>query len=190
MAAIKFTRSMVKLVEVHRPSIEPAPHQLGYVVGLTAEVVLIQRMEEGYVLGGYSAFARETVDELSEDVRHRDVLEASLRLKRQRPRIPRGIDVSSMRAAVTSANDRYDLVVLHRERLEPDMCDVGRLRLTTARTYVLDPLTPDAVWVDDRRRNRFADLTRVDFGNAYEQTLAAVARSWGHPRPRRRGPAD
>lgn len=179
-------RRTYPLVELDR-RVEPHGDPLkGYLVAANEAVVVIHVLDEGYRLDGYNAFRRDTVDaldELAADAPRRAVIEAALRLRRQRPRPPRGLDVTSMRTALLTASATHDLVAIHQEQLDAEICEIGRVRLSTARSYVIDPIDPGARWERPPRRYRFADVTRVDFGNAYERVLAQVATAWGHPRP-------
>jgi hypothetical protein len=54
-------------------------------------------------------------------------------------------------------------------------CEMGRVRIATEDTYVLEWLDPDARWDIDDRPFKYADVTRIDFDGEYERTLLRVA---------------
>jgi hypothetical protein len=49
--------------------------------------------------------------------------------------------------------------------------------MASEETYALRWLSTNAEWDNDDRLFRYRDVTRLEFGAAYEQTLLAVARS-------------
>jgi hypothetical protein len=79
-----------------------------------------------------------------------------------------------MQTVLESAQRRYPLLAIHYEREDHTTCGVGRILRTTRTTCVLDWITPEASFEGEHRRYRLADLTRVQFGNDYEEALAAV----------------
>jgi hypothetical protein len=185
---VRQRRPRFPLVELSRPRFEAAVLR-GYLVARTDELAVLEILDEGYRLDGHVAVRADTIarlDELDEDEPRRLVIETALALRRQRPRLPPTLDASAMRELLISASDAHDLVAVHHELLDNWACEIGRVRLSTTTTYVLDPIDPGAHW-ERPRRHRFADVTRVDFGNAYERALALVARAWGHPRPGKDG---
>lgn len=82
-----------------------------------------------------------------------------------------------MRELLRSIERRYPLVVIHRERVVPDECEIGRLKLASEGTYALRMITPEATWMDDEEIYRYADITRIAFDGEYENTLARVSGS-------------
>jgi hypothetical protein len=91
------------------------------------------------------------------------------------------ISIVSFAELIRSARERFPLLTIHREKVTADVCFIGYPVEFTERTFTLENLNCNAEW-DGRRRFRFNDVTRVDFGGGYEQMLAATA----PPRPRRR----
>lgn len=180
-------RSRFRLVRLDRKTIEPRYRKIeGYLVGETDELVALHLLDDGYRLDGHTIVRRDTCDaivDIEHDEPRRAVIEAALRLRRQRPRPLAGVDLSSMQAALVAASEGPALVAVHQERIDNELCEVGRVRMSTPTTYVLDPLDSGARWEHPPRRFRFADVTRLDIGTAYERVLALVAEAWGHPRP-------
>ena len=69
------------------------------------------------------------------------------------------------------------ILVIGRELIHDDEVEVGTIRMNSDDTYVLRYMTTNAEWVIDDRPFRYRDVTRLEFGAEYEQTLLAVARS-------------
>ena len=76
-----------------------------------------------------------------------------------------------------SAQRAFGVLLIDREFVQPGEVEVGTIRMTSADTYVLRWLDPNAKWENDSRPFRYRDVTRLEFGSEYEQTLLAVARS-------------
>lgn len=68
-----------------------------------------------------------------------------------------------------------DLISVHREVVEPDTCYVGRIVDFDQETLSLFTIDPGANWVAEPMRIRLEDITRIDFGGAYEDALSLVA---------------
>ena len=82
-----------------------------------------------------------------------------------------------MRRLMESAQNLFGVLVIARERVEPDEVEIGTIRMTSEDTYVLRWLTANAEWENENRFFRYRDVTKLEFGTEYEQTLLAVARS-------------
>lgn len=152
----------------------------GYVVAESASVVLLHRVSDRYDLDGYCAFARDDIASMSTSFERQDLIERALVWKRQAPRLPPGLDTSDMRELMASAQAAFGVLVIEREKVQPDEVEVGTVRMTSGDMYVLRWLTVDAEWENDDRPFRYRDVTKLEFGTEYEQTLLAVARSRGH----------
>lgn len=162
-----------RLVRIHRKAIE-RHHLDGYVIASTPRLLLLQPVRERLDLDGYDVVRAVDISRVSPSPKAA-FYEEALALKRIKPRKPRGIVLDDMKTLLASLQDRYPLVVIHRERRVPDECEVGRIRALTNTTYRLDWMTPTAEWEDDERVFKLADVTRVQFDGTYENTLADVA---------------
>lgn len=150
----------------------------GYVCGLGESLVLLHQINIGSIeLDGYAVLRLADLVEVSFDFGTADLYRTALRLKGEAPRDLPGIDLSSMRQVVLWVDANYPAVVLHRELLYPDECDIGRIKLSTERSYTLRFLSPEAVWKHDDSFGKFDDITSVQFDGRYENTLVMVAES-------------
>jgi hypothetical protein len=147
----------------------------GYLVAESDALLVLHQVSDRYELDGYVAFRRQQISEISEDFERADLIRSALRLKDLDPRCPRALELSSMSALMASAQAQFGVLVIAREGVSDDEVEVGRLRLESATHYVLRWLDINAHWTNDDRRFRFADVTRLEFGCEYEQTLMRVA---------------
>lgn len=163
------------LVEIWR-TYDEQPWQ-GFVVARSQAVVVIHQISERLDLNGYSAFHWDDIESMDEIFEERELLERSLQIKQEVPVVPPELDTSSMRALMDSAQKQFGILLIERELVAPEEVEVGIVRLATDDTYVLRWMSEFADWRNDDRAFRYADITRVEFGEEYAQTLLAVARS-------------
>jgi hypothetical protein len=162
------------LVEISRDGLTQRPLR-GFAVGASSQLVLLQFLSDRLDLDGYAAFPLRDVTALNREFPKKAFCLKALELKRCRPEVPAGIDLSGLPALLRSIEQRYPLVVIQREKVVPDECEIGRIKMTSENTYALRWITPTATWADDDETYRYADITRVGFGGEYENTLALVA---------------
>jgi hypothetical protein len=165
----------VPFVEITRAMDESPWH--GFLIVESESLVVLHRVSDRYDLDGYCAFRREDIESITESFDKLDVLQRALRLKEQAPVVPQAIDATSMRSLMESAQTAFGVLVIDREAVQSDEVEVGTIRMTSDETYVLRWLSTNAEWDNDDRPFRYRDVTKLEFGTEYEQTLLAVARS-------------
>jgi hypothetical protein len=100
--------------------------------------------------------------------------EAALKKRGERlPATPR-VDVSGVAELLLTANRAFPLVTIHRERINPDSCWIGRVVGIDRGVVSLLQIGPDAIWGERPEKYRLSEITRVDFGGSYEQALHLV----------------
>ncbi len=166
-----------KLVRIHRKPID-AMHLDAYVLAVSDELALLQPVRDRIDLDGYDVIRLADVSSVTASPRA-SFYEEALALKRMRPTKPKQLSLDNMASLLKSVNEAYPLVVIHRESVTPDSCEIGRVRDISDRTYHLDWINPNASFEKDGRRFRLADITRIQFDGAYENALAMVARRHG-----------
>ena len=166
--------SPTDLVQVERGRLGVLP-LFGYVVGVSPACLLLQRFSERLDLDGYEAVRLSDVTQLNRTFPRKAFYLKVVSLRAYRAIAPQGIDLSSMKSLLRSIEQRYPLVVISRERVVPDECEIGRIKLTSETTYALRMITPEATWTNDDQVYRYEDVTRVGFDGAYENTLAQVS---------------
>jgi hypothetical protein len=166
----------IPLISIYRHEFDNKPWY-GFLVGGSAELLVIHQVSDRYSLDGYRVFRRSDLTEIHERFPKRELIELALRLKGHGPTVPEALDLSSMRRAMESAQALHAVLVINRERVHPEEVEVGTVRMTTEETYVLRWMTPEAEWENDDRPFRYRDVTMLEFAGEYESTLALVAQA-------------
>ena len=171
---LKIARKSQRVIGIWRKRINKHA-LLGVVLDSTPDLVLLHVLDDGIRLDGYSVIRIKDITRIDVFLPRADFYHEALRLRKQRPRHPRDIDLSDLTAVIISAGNAYPLVTLHPERKEPGICWIGHPLRIEKRDLMLAYLTPGATW-DGEQRCRLADITKVDFDGAYEEALALVAK--------------
>lgn len=173
MHSVSLRRRVGQLVRVHRKDIESS-YLDAYLLDASESLVLLQVVTERIDFDGYDVVRCEDISRAVRSPRAAYV-EKALALKRLRPKKPKRIALESTAALLESVNAAHPLFVIHRERKAPDVCEVGQLVDVGPRSYRIRWISPDAVLETKPRRYDLGDVTRVQFDNGYEKTLAMVA---------------
>ncbi len=175
-------------VRIARDELDEDVYSEGLVVDVSPRLVLLNQISHRIHLDGFEVLRLEDVTEVTTEWRARRFVERALELKGQARKTPAGpIDLAGMREAVLSANAAYPVIVIDREKDWPGEAAIGRIREEVRGGFRLHWITPAARWKWDGTPYRWAEVTRLEFGNEYEQTLAMVAEADGsrpaeHPR--------
>jgi hypothetical protein len=160
------------LVQFERP-LEPGS-VLGYVRGVGAAHFMVSVIGPDMRPDGFQVFRLRDVRRLRVPHKHARFVEASLRLRGARlPRTPR-VRLDGVPGVLRSASRLFPLVTIHRERVDPAVCQIGRVLAVDDRRVRLLEIDPDAKWRGEPREYATSEITRVDFGCGYEEALALV----------------
>jgi hypothetical protein len=146
----------------------------GYVVEVGPELFLLSVVNDCIVFDGFNALRFDDIKQIWSPAPHHAFVERALSLRKQERPLAPGVDVSSLGALLTSAARAFPLITLHRERVDPDVCQIGRLVVIGERSVTLREISPDATWYPGTESYDLQDITRVDFGCLYEAALFAV----------------
>ena len=164
------------LVQVGRHEIEsPEFFVHGFVLDYSQSFVLMQIISERFDFDGYEVVRTLDITSIESDFPQRSFLTRALKLKGLHPRKPKGVDLSDTRSLLKSIEKRYPLLVIQRELVEMEECEVCRIKMAADEFYTIKYISPTAQWEDDDHVYRYSDVTRVCFDGAYENTLALVA---------------
>jgi hypothetical protein len=144
------------------------------VIVIGPDLVLVQRLTDSVHLDGYCVIRIADVTKIELRPRYRSFYNRALRVRRERPRVPHGIDLGSVGCVIRSARTKFPLLTLHREAISRDTCSIGTVQQLTEKSIILRWLTPDAAWSGDSPRYRLTDITLIEFGGDYEDALARV----------------
>lgn len=167
----------MELVSIFREELDET-EWFGYVVAENDDFLAIQCVSDRYDLDGYRVFRCSDIDEVEEDFDRRDLVVRAMAIKNLEPQPIPWLELSSVRKLVYSIQGHEPLVVIEREIVCPEECEIGRVRLDSDGTYSLLWMTTAAEWERDDRVFRYEDITQVSFGGEYERTLAQLAGAW------------
>lgn len=147
----------------------------GYIVAVGSKWVVLQVVDDGIYLDGYSAVRARDVAKVRRSKSGKFVMTA-LTTKGQWPPAPPAadVDLSSTRGLLTSAAAAAPLTTVFLERREEGICYIGAHLTVDGGWCELTLVTPKATWLSRARRYRLKDLTRVDSGGGYEGALWTV----------------
>jgi hypothetical protein len=167
----------LELVSIFREQLDET-EWFGYVVGEGEDFLAIQCVSDRYDLDGYRVFRSADIDDVDDDFERKDLVERAMEIKQLEPRRIPWLQLTSARELVLSILEVEPLVVIEREVVCPEECEIGRVRLDSDGTYSLLWMTTNAEWERDDRVFRYDDITQVSFGGEYETTLARLAGPW------------
>jgi hypothetical protein len=154
-------------VRLHR-SLWKADRLEGFVVGLGPNWVVLHLLDE-VVLNGWSIVRLDTIARVERGGEHA----FSTRVLRHRGASPAPLDIDLGEAEdlLADLGEKFPLVSIHREALDPTVCAIGRpVRIGARKLHLLD-IDPDALWDHAPRKFPYDDITRVDVGGRYEDAL-------------------
>lgn len=175
-AALSLLQRARTIVRMHRSALEKG-HVDGRVAGVSKTLVVLSILDEGLHPNGFNVLRLSDISELEGTAPHAEFMAKVLRLRKERLSPAPKLDLSSWRTVVETASRRFPLVTLHIEQKIPDVCYIGRPAQLTSRKGTFLTINPDGEWDwDDPLTLAWADVTRVDFGGAYEEAVALVGR--------------
>lgn len=158
---------------------------IGYVRAMGSALLLVAVIGEDLTPNGFQVFRIRDVRRLDLPHAHAGFVEEALRLRGERvPRAPR-VRLDGFPELLRSASRLFPLVTIHRERVDPESCWIGRVVDADERRVRLLEIDPSAAWHAEPSEYRVAEITRTDFGGGYEGALALVAGSRGSARSKR-----
>ena len=173
---ISKAKRYTKLVECGRGQFDQEDGlDLGYVMDATDTWVLLQNVDPGIKLDGYTILRIEDINELETEIAQASFIEKALSIRKKNPVRPVLVDLTSIETIIRSIDENYPLITIHREEVDPSNCWIGSVGALTSKTVVLNEINPEAKW-DGTKRIRLDEITRIDFDGGYETALALVAR--------------
>ena len=160
-----------RFVRLYR-KFEPAPVR-GYVLDVGREFFLMAVVNDGVRYEGFQCFRVRDTTSVGADP-YAEFAEAALRKRGlRRPRKPR-VSMQSLVELLETGSRAFPLVTIHREEVDRDGCQVGRVMGVGRGRVRLLEIAPNATWDKKPRAYRLSEITRVDFGGDYEQALFLV----------------
>lgn len=147
----------------------------GYVLDIGPKFFLLSLIgDDGIRFNGFSCLRLVDIRNLRVPHKYAAFIESALKKLRERKPNKPPVALDSLQELLRSASRHFTLVTIHRERVEPDVCHIGRIEEVTQGQLLIREIGPDAVWETEPETYRLAEITRVDFGGGYERALYLV----------------
>ncbi len=155
----------------------------GYVQAVGPSFFLLALVSDRLHFDGYECFRIGDISGLVPDP-YAAFAEAALNKRGEKLGRPPRVDVSNIETIVRTAGKVFPLLTIHIERIDPDVCYIGKVRDVDDRRLLLQEIRPSASWHIEPTPYLLRRITRVSFGGDYEGALHLVG---GTP-PRLRNP--
>jgi len=164
-------RTRNNVVRIFREELDgPDSWTDGFVVDANEEMVLLQLVDDSIRLNGYQVLFLEDISDFAHPAPFNDFQKKVLALRGEEVVDPE-VELLDLAVLLIDISEEFGLVTLHREEIEPDSCEIGRVVRADAVTYELEEIGSDARWFDDTFEYDLYDITRIEFGGAYEEAL-------------------
>jgi hypothetical protein len=145
----------------------------GYVMDVGPKFFLLCLVSDRLWFDGFECLRISDVRGLKQDP-YADFAEAALKLRNERkPRKPK-LSLQGKKELLVTAGQAFPLVTIHREKVNPDVCHIGKVIAVNANRVRLLLIGPDAQWYERPTDFSLREITRVSFGGEYEDALHIV----------------
>jgi len=150
----------------------------GFVLEANEEMVLLQLIDDSIRLNGYQILFLEDISDFVHPSPFNDFQKRVLELRQETIQLPR-VELTELGQLLLDITEKYGLITLHREEQEADSCEIGRVLKIDDVSFELEEIGSDARWFDDTYEYDLYDITRIEFGGAYEEALLLVNEDLG-----------
>jgi hypothetical protein len=161
------------LVRIDR-RIKKADRLEGYLVGLGKRWALLHLVSHDWLVNGYTAIRIGDVKRVREWDERWDFPARALAHFGQTAQPVAGIKLGSTRSLIESTAQRSPLVTIFTEYRRPDVCYIGKPVAVSRRRLRMVQIDPGAVWRRKPTKWDLDEVSRVEFGGRYEESLAAL----------------
>ena len=161
-------------VRVYRSGLEDGWAD-GYVVKIGSEFFAVHVVDKGIRLDGFNCLRYLDVTSAEMPAPNASFISRVLQLRGQRVAGSFPFDLTSAGTLIRDAGRAYPVVTLHLERVDPDVCYIGRVISVRDDEVSIQSISPGGEWLDDVDTYALSDISRVDFGGAYEEALVLAA---------------
>ena len=145
----------------------------GYVLDVGPQFFLLALQSDQIRFDGFSCFRVADVKNLKPDP-YAAFAEAALKkLREPMPKKPR-VSVATIEELLLSASSLFPLLTIHREKVKPDVCWIGKIEEIQRGQVSLLEIGPDAMWDAKPTWYKLNEITSVEFGGEYERALHLV----------------
>ncbi len=145
----------------------------GYVVGIGPVFVMLAEVSDHLRFNGFGCYRLPDIKNL-QSAPYPEFVESALEKTGQvQPETP-AVALNSIDDIMATAGALFPIVTIHEETGGPGVCHIGAFVSLEGGVVWMRDIGPDAVWDAQPTARRLDDLTRIDFGGAYETALALV----------------
>lgn len=173
IATLTSALSHHEIVNIAR-AIPKADELEGFIVALGPDWFLLHLLDDGMFLNGYVALRMRDIREVAVMGGPDSFPARALRHYGDEVRRPEGVDLATTASLLRTIGERYPVISIHAEVVEPDACYVGAIVETVPDAVILREISPEATWDEETTRWDVEEITRVDLGGRYEMALTAV----------------
>ncbi|TYL48307.1 hypothetical protein [Marinomonas sp. IMCC 4694] len=164
-------RTRNNVVRIFREELDgPESWMDGFIIAANEEMVLLQLVDDNVRLNGYQILFLEDISDFVHPAPFNDFQKRVLALRGEEVLDPE-VELDDLAVLLIDISEEFGLVTLHREEVDPDSCEIGRVIRTDAVIYELEEIGSDARWFDETFEYDLYDITRIEFGGAYEEAL-------------------
>jgi hypothetical protein len=162
------------LVEFNRKPLEKLK-LFGFVLACNDEFTFIHEFDNQiFRLDGYCIFKNDSVKNYRVYDKDEYFLNEVIRVKNIEPQAVPTISIESWAEILRTVNESFPLIVIEREKIDNQVCYIGKLDELKKKSFSLREINPSADW-DKSFSYKYADLTKIGFNGEYENTLILVA---------------
>ncbi|WP_438463887.1 hypothetical protein [Marinomonas sp. PE14-40] len=162
------------LVRIFREELDgPDNWSDGFIIDANEDMVLLQLVDDSIRLNGYQILFLEDISDFVHPAPFNDFQKKVLELREEETQNPE-IELGDLSQVLLDISEDFGLVTLHREELESDSCEIGRVIKADEVSFELEEIGSDARWFDETYEYDLYDITRIEFGGAYEEALLLV----------------
>ena len=148
----------------------------GYMLGIGPQFFLVAVVGDEIRFNAYQCFRVSDVRRLQVPSPRSGFYETAFKLRRERiPKMPR-VSLATLPSLLQSASRKFPLITIHREKVDPDVCQIGRVTKVAAGKLQMLGIDPDAKWYSSPDEYRLAEITRVDFGGGVRRSAISRRR--------------
>ncbi|MCO4786289.1 hypothetical protein [Marinomonas atlantica] len=172
-------RTRKNVVRIFREEIDgPDNWTDGFIIAANEEMVLMQLVDDGVHLNGYQVLFLEDISDFMHPAPFNDFQKRVLELRGEDIEDPE-VELEDLAVLLMDVSEEYGLVTLHREEVDPDGCEIGRVVRADSTTFELEEIGSDARWFDETYEYDLYDITRIEFGSSYEDALLLANEDMG-----------
>jgi hypothetical protein len=171
--ALEGAKERDEIVRVYRAGLEDG-WAAGFVAGIGPEFFALQIFDKACRIDGFNCLRYRDVTDWKAPEPYSDFLRKALLARGLTPASGLAVELGSLTTILETANKAFPLVAIHLEEDE-GVCYIGRVQSITESEVSLLEISPDARWDSAPTLHPLSEITRVDFGGAYEEALHLVA---------------